>query len=223
MATEYCTAQQVATFLKLTDNTGSIITPDSTTDPTLVALEDNIKRSEEEIDDRTKHAWRVKTITKEPHDIIQVYEYGRGLPIHLFHRNIRTISGAAGDKIEMWDGSKYADLTAQEGETFVQHEEMGIVYLKGFVFSIFRDNRMRITYRYGGEQGDQSLTPTVPRDIEECCLKLTAVRLLESSFAMNNIQFGQDRGMRTAEVVDRWRKDIDDIIQRHAEIIHIEF
>jgi len=223
MATDYCTVAQVVSFLKITDNAGALIVADSTTDPTLTELEDQIKRSESEIDERTKHAWRVLTIANEPHDIINVYEYGRGLPIHLFHRNIRTLAAGQGDKLEIWDGQLYSDIISQVGDAFVQHEEMGIVYLKGFVFSIFRSNRLRVTYRYGGEQGDQSATPVVPRDIEDCCIKLTAIRLIESSFAMSNIQFGQDRGMRTAEVIDRWRRDIDDIIQRHAEWIHIEF
>ncbi len=223
MATTYVTPAQIVSFLKITDNQGELIVPDSGTDPTLAELEDMINEAEEEIDSRTLHTWKLTKVTHEIHDVINVYDYGRGLRIHLFHRNVRAFDELKGDIIEMWNGAEYDNITPQGEDTHILNESMGILALRGFVFSIFRENRLRVTYRYGGEQGDTSDTPTVPADIRDCARKLTAIKILESSFAMSNIEFGADRGMRTAEVVDRWRKDVDDIIYRHAEIVHIEF
>lgn len=223
MVVTYCTAAQIVSFLKLTDTQGNSIVPDSTTDPTLAELEDLINEGEQEIETRTQHSWREARITNEPHDIINVYEWGRGIPVHLFHRNVRALNTGSGDKLEIWTGDNYDDITPDGSDRFNLHEEMGILYLRGFVFSIFRDNRIRITYRYGGEQGDKSATPVVPTDIRDCCRKLVSIKLLESSFAMNNIQFGSDRGLRTSEVVDRWRTDCDKIIERRSEWIHVEF
>ena len=221
MVTQYATAQKLAEFLKITDNTGVIITLGAGTDPTLAYVEDLIKRAEDEIDYRTQHAWRLKQI-REMHDIINEYEYGQGVPIHLHHRNIQPISAGSGDKVESWDGSNWQDITNQETSTWQMNYDMGILNMIGFMFSIFRENRIRVTFRYGGEPLDGG-APVVPRDIEEATLKLAAIQALQTAFAGRNIQFGQDRGVRLENVISTWKEDVDKIIERHAEWVHVEF
>ena len=214
MATDYCSATDIVNRIKIKDNAGDLIVPSPTSDPTLAQLEDLINQTEDEIDDRTQHAWRTKTITSEMHDIINNYQWGRGIPIHLFHRNIKTLTGASGDKLEIWDGSNYDDVIGNS-ERFNVLEEMGIVYLRGYVFSIFRENRIRITYRYG--------ETVIPNDIKEACIIGTLMRLLESDIAMSNIEYGPDRGIRLERVIERWQDRYDKIIERHGEWIHVEY
>lgn len=221
MATNYCTAQHIADFLKIVDNTGVIITPSGSTDPKLAFIEDCIKRGEDEIDSRTQHAWRLK-LSREIHDLGTEYEYGQGYPIHLHHRNVQIINEVSGDKIELWNGTIWENITGNINQSWNQNEDLGIINIIGSAYSIFKENRLRVTYRYGGEPLD-GITPTVPRDIEEAAVKLASIKLLESAFAGRNIQFGQDRGVRVETVIGKWREDIDKIIERHAEWVHVEF
>lgn len=214
MATDYCTAVDIVNRIKIKDNDGNLITPDANSDPTLAQLDDLINQTEDEIDDRTQHAWRTVTITSEMHDIINNYQWGRGIPVHLFHRKIRVFDTGQGDKIEIWDGSNYDDI-ATNSERFNVIEEMGIIYLRGYVFSIFRENRLRITYRFGDT--------TIPNDIKEACIVGTLIRLIESDIAMSNIEYGPDRGLRLERTVERWQDRFDKIIERHAEWVHVEY
>ena len=214
MATDYCTAQNIVDRIKIKDNDGTLIVPSSSTDPTLAQLEDLINQTEDEIDDRTQHAWRTKTITSEMHDIINNYQWGRGIPIHMFHRTMKVFDTGQGDKIEIWDGSNYDDITGNS-ERFNVIEEMGIIYLRGYVFSIFRENRLRITYRFG--------ETIIPNDIKEACIVGTLIRLIESDVAMSNIEIGPDRGLRLERTVERWQERFDKIIERHAEWVHVEY
>ena len=215
MATDYCSATDIVNRIKIKDNSGVLIIPSSSTDPTLAQLEDLIKQTEDEIDSRTLHAWRTVTVTSEMHDIISNYQWGRGIPIHMFHRQMKVFDSGQGDKLEIWDGSNYDDITDQGNERYNVIEEMGIIYLRGYVFSIFRENRLRITYRYG--------ETLIPSDIKEACIIGTVMRLLESDIAMSNIEYGPDRGLRIERVVERMQERYDKIIERHSEWVHVEY
>ena len=103
MSTCYATTADIADFLRIN------IT--ACTSPSIAQVEKLIKRSEDKIDRRTGHAWRTKTTT-EIYNLPLLYTFGWGTFIALKHRNIKYKAGAdtcldtaAGDKIEIWNGS----------------------------------------------------------------------------------------------------------------------
>ena len=80
MVTTYCTAGDVADFLRIP------IT--ATTTPNKAQVEKIINRKEDELDRRMGHAWRSKKITRELHDLPLLYTFGWGTPLFLAHRNL---------------------------------------------------------------------------------------------------------------------------------------
>lgn len=209
------TAQEVATFLRLTDNDGAIIVPSENSDPSLASLNIIIDGVEGEFDERTFHSWGHYTqVLAETKDLINEYEWGRGIPIHLAHRSVLTIDETQGDKLEVWDGTNWKNISATIGNGFKQLEQLGKVYLLGMTFSIFRDDRIRVTYRYG--------TLEVNAGIKFAILQRCAVKVMETSIAMSNVEFGQDRGLRTSELLEKWDRDYEDAITRWQDWVRIE-
>jgi hypothetical protein len=207
MATTYCTVGDVSDFLRVP------IT--STSTPNKKQVEKIIKRKEDELDRRMGHAWRSKKITRELHDLPLLYTFGWGTPIFLAHRNIYEFDASAGDKIEIWQGSSavWEDILG-EGQWYDANYERGTVHLRGFIFSILRKNRVRVTYRYGGEgfAGDS----TIPYDIEDAVVKMTSIEILNTSFRMDELPTG---GMTNiSESKKKWAEDIEKIIENRREV-----
>jgi len=207
MATCYITTADVADFLRIS------IT--SQTSPSVAQVEKLIKRAEDKIDRRTGHAWRVKSTT-EIFDLPLLYNFGWGSPITLKHRNIRTKSGnctsldsAQGDKIEVWKGatSEWSCLVNDSGSYEVEYIK-GEIYLRGFIFTILRRNRVRVTYRYGDT--------SVPEDIKDACLKLTCIDLIRSSIKMDDLEFGG--AIKKEEAMRIWQDEVDKIIRDREEV-----
>jgi hypothetical protein len=207
MATCYITTCDVGDFLRIT------ISP--TTSPTTAQVEKLIKRAEDRIDRRTGHAWRTKTTT-EIFSLPLLYTFGWGTFISLKHRNIKYKSGAdtcfdssAGDKLEIWNGSNgtWTDYTLTPGAYDIEYIK-GEVYLRGFIFSILRQNRVRVTYRYGDA--------TIPNDIKDAVVKLTAIDLIRSSIKMDDLEFGGSINKEQAMI--QWEEDVDKIIRDREEV-----
>lgn len=208
MATCYVSVTTVADFLRIS------IT--ACTSPSIAQVEKLIKRAEDKIDRRTGHAWRVKTYT-EIQSLPLLYTFGWGTFLTLKHRNVRVkaspdctkFCSAAGDKIEIWNGAsaKWSDYVDTPGAYDVEYIK-GDLHLRGFIFSILRDNRIRITYRYGDA--------TIPLDIEDAALKLTVIDLIRSSIKMDDLEFGgaidKEQAMRV------WNEEVDKIIRDREEI-----
>lgn len=201
MTTYYATAAEVGNFLIKTPFTSS-------TTPTDTQVEAIINRMEDEIDRRTGHAWRTVTMTQETHKLPILYTYGFGSPIFLAHRNIKTIDYAQGDRVEIWDGSSYTDITSSTSQWTLINTR-GEFYIKGYIFTVLRDNRIRLTYRYGDA--------TVPGDIKEACILMTCIDLLSSSFKMDVLPSAQ--GIKPQDSMDRWEKRIDRIIRNREEMM----
>ena len=166
----YCTVADISDFLRVP------IT--ATTTPNKTQVEKLIIRKEEELDRRIGHTFgRSKQVT-EVHDLPLLYTYGWGTPIYLRHRNCRDLDGTAGDKIEIWEGtgSNYSDILG--GSQWYEFEPVyGRLFLRGYIFTIMRKYRVRVTYRYGDL--------TVPEDVKDACIKLVAIEILNSSFRMD--------------------------------------
>ena len=208
MATTYCTTGDVADFLRIP------IT--ATTTPNKAQVEKIINRKEDELDRRMGHAWRSKRITRELHDLPLLYTFGWGTPLFLAHRNLYDLDPAQGDKIEIWEGSSsnWTDILGNS-EWYDANYERGTVHLRGYIFSILRKNRVRVTYRYGGEGfgGDT----TIPGDIEDAIVKMTAIELVNTSLRMDRLPMG-GTGIDLQAVKTRWSDDIEKCIENRREV-----
>ena len=210
MATTYCSVADVSDFLR------APIT--STTTPNKAQVEKIINRKEDEFDRRTGHAWRTRKITREVHDLPLLYKFGWGTPVFLKHRRILDLNGASGDKIEIWQGASATWENILANDTWYDMEyERGTLALRGFIFSILRKSRVRVTYRYGGEEygGDT----TIPYDVQDAIIKMTAIEILNTSFRMDELPSG---GMsNTSESKRKWEEDIEKCIDNRREIFVI--
>tara|TARA_R110002050_G_scaffold238772_4_gene374936 strand:- start:52 stop:687 length:636 start_codon:yes stop_codon:yes gene_type:complete len=210
MATTYCSVADVSDFLR------APIT--ATTTPNKAQVEKIIKRKEDEFDRRTGHAWRSKKITREVHDLPLLYKFGWGTPIFLKHRRIYDLDGSSGDKIEIWQGASATWENILGNENWYDMEyERGTLALRGFIFSILRKSRVRVTYRYGGE--DYSGDTVIPYDVEDAVVKMTAIEILNTSFRMDELPSG---GMsNTSESKRKWEEDVEKCIENRREIFVI--
>ena len=206
MAVTYCTVEDVADFLRIP------IT--ATTTPNKTQVEKIINRKEEELDRRIGHTFgREKKVTKEIHDLALLYTFGWGTPIWLQHRQIKPLNSSSGDKIEVWkgSGSAYDDILSND-QWYEFDETYGRLYLRGFLFSIMRKNRIRVTYRYGDE--------TVPDDVEDACVKLTCIDIISTSLRMDQIPIGGS-AINVENSIKLWREDIEDCIVNRREVFVI--
>ena len=215
MATVYATHTDVSDFLKLDAFTVC-------TTPSILQVEKLINRMEDRIDQRTGHAWRQKIVTNEQHDLALIYSFGWGTLISLHHRAVQPLVAACGDRLEIWQGSQ-GDYNCVLGPTLSGFEEIphrGEVYVRGYLFSVMRKNRVRLTYRWGGEPGDTFASIPVPNDIEDATVKLTAIDLLTTSFRFDVLPRGGGGTLSydLDTAVLRWREDIDRIIRNREEI-----
>ena len=210
MATTYCTTYDVADFLRIP------IT--SNTTPNKAQVEKIINRKEAEVDRRTGHAWRSTKVTREVHDLPLLYTFGWGTPIFLQHRNIYELDASKGDKIEIWQGASatWENILGNEQWYDIEYE-YGRLFLRGFIFSILRKNRCRVTYRYGGEEfaGDS----TVPDDIKDAVIKLTAIDIMNTSFRMDEIPTGGI--VSVSEAKRMWQEDVEKMIDNRREVFVI--
>ena len=206
MAVTYCTVEDVSDFMRVPIS--------STTTPTKAQVEKVINRKEEILDRRIGHTFgRNKTITNEIHDLPLLYTFGWGTPIYLQHRNIRDLSNVAGDKIEVWKGesNEYDDILT-DSQWYQFDPVYGRLYLRGFIFSIMRKNRIRVTYRFGDA--------TVPEDVEDACIKLVAIDLLTTSFRMDRLPVGGS-ALTWGEIIEQWKEDIESCVINRREAFPI--
>jgi len=205
----YATVEDIADFLRMPiDNNSS---------PNEVQVEKLIGRNEDRIDRRTGHAWRPTQVVKEIHDLPLLYTFGWGTPVFLQHRNLKVnpcdqLCANQGDAIEIWQGTTgdYREIVA-DNSLYEVEPIYGRLFIRGFLFSILRKHRLRITYRYGDA--------VVPGDIKDACIKLTAVDIIRSSFRMDVLPIAQ--GINPYEMSNEWKRDADKIIRDREEIFFI--
>ena len=211
MATTYCSVEDVADYLRIP------IT--ATTVPNTTQIEKIIRRKEDELDRRMGHAWRSKIAYNERHTLPLLYIFGWGTPLYLQHRHIYDFDAAEGDKIEIWEGASatYENILGNS-QWYDMDYEYGRLYLRGFIFSILRKNRVRVTYRYGGEEfgGDT----VIPGDIADVVIKMTAIELVNTSLRMDRLPMG-GTGIDLQAVKTRWIEDIEKCIDNRREIFII--
>ena len=210
MATTYCSVADISDFIRVP------IT--ATTTPNTTQVEKLINRKEAELDRRMGHAWRSKKITREVHDLPLLYTYGWGTPIFLQHRNIYEFDAGAGDTIEIWQASsaEWENILSNSQWYDIEYE-YGRLFLRGFIFSILRKNRCRVTYRYGGENfaGDTE----IPEDIKDCVINMTTIEILNTSLRMDVLPTGGAANI--SESKRKWAEDIEKCIDNRRELFVI--
>jgi hypothetical protein len=190
--TTYCSVNDIIDFLRVP------IT--STTTPNKEMVRKIIARKEDEFDRRTGHTWRSKKITKEVHDLPLLYTFGWGTPLFLQHRNIYT-----------WE-----DILGQDQWYHMEYER-GTLHLRGYLFTILRKNRVRVTYRYGGENfaGDSE----IPLDVADAVIKMASIEIMNTSFRMDELPSGGS--VSPSESKKYWQEDIETCIMNRREVFVI--
>lgn len=209
----YATADDVRRFLQ---------TPafDGSSKPTLADVDKFIEEAEDEIDRRTRRAWRSTTITNEFQDVIRGADpyldrsfYNSDTRIFLDFSNTKTLDSGSGDKLELWNGNAYEDflVTRTEGREndFWQDEKMGVIMIKLF-YGFFRRRKARITYRYG--------ETVVPNDIRKATALLAAIEIIGND---DRTTLMTDTGdldrVNFQQRIENWQKQIDKIVAGYAE------
>ena len=102
---------------------------------------------------------------------------------------------------------------------YIFQEIKGVIYLRGYLFTILRTNRFRVTYRYGGDnEGIKDVAEPIPRDIQKACKLMTCLDILSTDFQMSQIAYGGEGNIDKQRVMDRWQTEIDQIIWSRSEI-----
>jgi hypothetical protein len=168
-----------------------------------------------DIDSLTRHAWRAVTETNEYHSLPQKYNYiyGLGVRIKLGHRLVRTLETAQGDKLEVWDGNSWEDWIVNKnsgrGNDYWLDETNGVLYLNQAHW-YFRDNVIRVTYRYGES--------TIPRDIRKACALLVASEIVASDQFSSLLKASADgKNMNNQSRSELFEKKAAEILDRHKE------
>lgn len=210
---EYCSVKDIADWLRIDIN--------ENTDPSIEMINEFIFVNQDLIDRKTAHSWRTeKQKRNEVHDIPDsLWDYGQGIPIFLQHRMVKPFDETKGDRFEIWDGVKFIKQEGvNENENFLHFEETsGTFYIRGFFFTILKKKRFRITYRYGSDQENE----LVPRDIKRACILLTAIDVLSTDWQMSQIPFGGEGNISKENMIRKWEKNVEGIIDDHVEFITI--
>lgn len=206
---DYCTASQVSAFLQVPAFSGS-------TTPTATQVEEFIVQSEDEINQNTLNSWKTETVTKEYHTIDFPTIRYEGIKIFMGNRNITTLASGT-DVLEVWTGTSDNDgwedylLTRTEGRNndYWVNEQDGILWLRTYPRIFRRTFDVRITYRFG--------EPTVKKDIEKACIRLTAIAIIQSDD--KSILFPE--GSSNIPLLDKrtiWQREANKIIQNNREL-----
>lgn len=203
---EYCTVKDVADWLRITINANS--------DPNTTMITDYIISNEDEMDNIMLHTFLVERQVLEIFDVNRVWDWGRGLPIYPRHHNLKDFDITKGDGLEVWNGNGWVD---QSNQRIYFEEIKGVVYIRGYLFTILTKLRFRLTYRYGGTKEWQM----IPKDIKRCCILMTGINILETDFQMSQIAYGGEGNVDKDKIMTRWQTRIDKILQRHSDIMTI--
>lgn len=213
--TTYATPEDVKTILQNTGRFSGFQAFDATSSPTEEEVRQLITSAEDHIDKTTKHAWRTKTITNEMHDIPRWYKYGTGRAIYLKHREVKTFSHAAADKIEIWDGTNWVDYVTDKTEGrnndyWIDYSN-GVIYIMMNLAYMYYEQSVRVTYRYG--------ETTVPEDITHATALIVASLLITSDDKTFMLpETGDPTRMSYDSRTDKWMARAKYILSNYVEL-----
>lgn len=208
---QYCTVADIADYLHIDIN--------ANTDPNTTMVQELIMDAEDDIDHKTGHSWRTDKQYSEVFNVNEVYHYGRGMYLGLKHRNIKAWDESEGDLLEIWNGRTWVAQTVTDPDEFVNIEDYkGTLYIRGYIYTILRNNRFRLTYRYGGAKEHDGL---VPRDIKRCCIKMVCIEILSTDWQRSDIPYGADGAISKEAIIGKWDEWIKQKIWEHSEILTV--
>ena len=218
----YCTPEMVADTLDLPDP----INPDDSykfsniSHPTYAQVARQIAGNEDQIDRRLKRSWRVHRVVNQVLDIPRYqhdenswrsdYFLYNGYTIPLM-RDILPWDPEKGDKLEVrsysgaWNdvSNLYSDV-GMNSNSFSFDYNGGRLFLRTF-WRQPRYNAIRITYRYGAEDGE------VPYAIQRLCCLMTAIQILNSQFWVIRVGAGGDIGAVRNSMIRQWEEEMNAI------------
>lgn len=205
---EYCTVKNISDWLRIDINANTV--------PNTKMVKEVILMQEDEIDRKTGHTWRSeKQYRTQVFDVSVIYDFGRGMYLPLRHRNIKSWDSSKGDKFEIWTGQGWEEMVITPDTGSVNIDQVkGVLHVRGYIYTILRRSRFRLTYRYGGDQEGE----TIPRDIRKCAILMTCIDLLTSDFKMSQITYGGEGNISKEKLIEKWEAKAKEIIWAHSEI-----
>ncbi len=216
----YCTAADVAAVQEKTAPSAHADDGEAT----VARYNRAILAQEEYIDRHCRQAWRTRTVTNHypKDDLGWRYDIEGFVNVALPNVYLKDLSTAAGDKIEVWDGTAFVDwLNPANGKVqgragdFYLVPERGVLKVKDTagVLGTWDDpqDRLRVTYRYG--------QAVVPFAIQEACAMLVAAVLQNTAYGS---QSGQGQGTDFVPAdnrTTRWRNEANKMLEQYRAVL----
>ena len=209
--TTYCTPQDVARILNLTNNEGDRLEFGfNATIPTAQEIELFILDAEGIIDEKTYSAFGSRFITKtdEYRDLFGDY---LETSVHLGNGNVMPLSNSDGDKLELWNGSDWIDWittkTEGRGDDFYVDYKLGKIYFRRH-YPRYGRNVIRATYRY------QKIT-TVPYSIKIATVLEVGMLLVNSRFVGILFPEGESSELRADDLLSNYENKQRDLLKKY--------
>lgn len=204
---EYCSVKDVADWLRIDIN--------ANTNPSRSQVDNMIIMNQELFDQETGHSWQTNRVyDTEQLDANDQWVNGKGMPLYLKHRRLKPYDSTKGDKIEIWNGDEWVLQTVTDNSFFHFDTVNGILYVRGYVFSLFRHGRFRVTYRYGGSSEGRS----IPKDIKKALILMTSIDILSTDFKMSQIGYGGEGNVNKKDIMEKWDAMVKKTIWNRSEI-----
>lgn len=209
--TTYCTPQDVARILNLTNNEGDRLEFGfNATIPTTQEIEQFILDAEGIIDEKTHSAFgsRYTTITDEYHDLF--YDYFE-TSVHLVNPNVITLSNSDGDKLELFNGSEWVDWitdkTEGRGDDFYVDYRLGKIYFRRR-WPRYGRNVIRATYRY-------QKFATVPYSIKVATVLEVGMLLVNTRFVGILFPEGESSELRADDLLTNYENKQVELLKEY--------
>lgn len=220
----YCKPNDVRRFIRPRDgsDTPQSSTADEFGDTTIPTRDDVVKHIQSastRMDRKTQQSWRASQVTDATYDHKGLYYWLSGHPLDLEKKNLRPMSEAKGDKLEVWTGNKWeewvSDPTKEQGRDgdYWIDAPNGLLWV--YERAILRPHpKFRLTYRYGYDH--------VPADIRDAVAKKAAADIISGDF-YGTVVPGNNQGENAdpARVADKWREEFNEVARTYKKVSFI--
>ena len=215
MAATYTTAAEVSLLLGALDGAGDRQVFDADSTPTITEVNSLIESKEEVINNITTRSWKSTTAVEYHNHRGYTYDqFGQRSNIaRLVHKDITTLATGEGDKVEVWDGSDWTDIIAEEGagageNSFFVDYPSGVIHFYGASGIDWGYKTIKITYRYG--------ISSVPLDISRVCALMVATQLLQTEgLLMTPEGDSSNYHLTKRDIIWQWTQEIKEVINRY--------
>ena len=213
MAATYTTAATVALVLGAADGSGDRLVFDDSGDiyPTLAEVNALIETMEAVINNRTRRSWKeVSVVEYKNHKGFTYDRYGkRSMIVQLLNRDLKTLDTNEGDKIEVYDGSSWTDIIANEGEgagngSFFVDYELGKIHFYPSTAIKRGYKTIKMTYRYGAS--------SVPDEIDRATALMVCKQLLQTEHLLLISEADAQFNLSKRDIIGQWDAEIKTII-----------